>query len=119
VGILLAAIVPKVRNLLIIKDLLTKHRVSTGSYSGFTSSLEGLPAAATSHLPRKKDGSGLNVYPMFLALGEASKFSLDELMAAQVACLEANTKLVTTQLDERMVLERLLVGMLGAGRSRR
>jgi DNA polymerase-3 subunit delta len=119
VGILLAAIVPKVRNLLIIKDLLTKHRVSTGTYNGFTASLEALPATATSHLQRKKDGSGLNVYPMFLALGEAGKYSLAELLAAQIACLEANTKLVTTQLDERMVLERLLVGMLAATHSRR
>jgi DNA polymerase III subunit delta len=114
VGILLAAIVPKIRNLLIIKDLLTHHRISTGTYNGFLSTLESLPAAAIAHLPKKKDGSGLNIYPLFLALGEASRFTLDELRSAQRACLEANLKLVTTQLDERMVLERLLIGMLGS-----
>jgi DNA polymerase III subunit delta len=51
---------------------------------------------------------------MFLALGEAGKFTVDELHRGLRACLEANTKLVTTQLDERMVLERLMIGLLGA-----
>lgn len=114
VGILLAAIVPKIRNLLVIKDLLSKHKLSTGNYNSFTVSLEALPTAATAHLPRKKDGSGLNVYPLFLAVGEASKYSLEELRAALRACLEANVQLVTTQLDERVVLERLLISIAGA-----
>ena len=112
IGILLGAIVPKVRNLLMAKDLLSRHRLNTGNYSAFTSSLEALPSSATSHLPRKKDGTGLNVYPLFLSLGEAARFTLDELHAAFRACLEANAKLVTTQLDDKVVIERLLVGML-------
>jgi DNA polymerase-3 subunit delta len=63
-------------------------------------------------VPRKKDGTGFNAYPLFLALGEASRFTLDELHNALAACLDANSKLVTTQLDSKVVLERLLVGML-------
>ena len=112
IGILLAAIVPRVRNLLIVKELASKHRVSSQSYSSFTSSLDALPPSATSHLPRKKDGTGFNAYPLFLALGEASRFTLDELHNGLAACLEANSKLVTTQLDSKVVLERLLVGLL-------
>jgi DNA polymerase-3 subunit delta len=114
IGILLGAIVPKVRSLLLVKDLLARHKLNTSSYSGFTVSLEALPTAGTAHLPRKKDGTGFNVYPLFLSIGEASRFKLDELHQAQRACLDANSKLVTTQLDERLVLERLLVGMLSA-----
>ena len=112
IGVLLAAIVPKVRSLLMVKDLLSRHKLNRSSYSSFSVSLEALPTTATSHLPRKKDGTGFNVYPMFLSIDEASRFKLPELHDALRACLEANSKLVTTQLDERVVLERLLIGML-------
>lgn len=112
IGILLGAIVPRVRSLLIAKELASKHRVNRGNYSAFCASLESLPSSVTGHLPRKKDGTGFNVYPVFLALAEAACYSLDELEKALSACLEANVKLVTTQLDNKVVLERLLVGML-------
>jgi len=112
IGILMASIVPRVRSLLIVKELAAKHKVNRANYNGFTTSLEALPDSATAHLPRKKDGTGFNAYPLFLALNEAGKFTLEELHAALVACLEANVKLVTTQLDAKVVLERLLVGML-------
>lgn len=112
VGVLLAAIVPKVRNLLLVKELTSRHQVNTYGYPAFCTSLEALPGHATAHLPKKKDGTGLNVYPLFLAVSEARNFTLDELHAGLRACLEANLKLVTTQLDERVVLERLLIGLL-------
>lgn len=112
IGLLLAAIVPKVRSLLLVKDLVSRHKLNTGSYSAFNVSLEALPTAATAHLPRKKDGSGFNAYPLFLAIHESTRFTLEELHAAFRACLETNAKLVTTQLDSRLVLERLLVSLL-------
>ena len=49
---------------------------------------------------------------MFLAIPETGNFSLEELHTAFKACLTANTKLVTSSLDPKLVLERLLVGML-------
>ncbi|WP_395738141.1 DNA polymerase III subunit delta [Prosthecobacter sp.] len=112
IGLLLAAIVPRVRSLLLIKDLGSRHRLNKMNYNGFCSSLEALPSTATSHLPRKKDGTGFNAYPMFLALPEAGNFTLEELHAGFKACLAANSKLVTSSLDPKLVLERLLVGLL-------
>ena len=112
VGILLAAIVPKVRSLLLVKDLLARHKLNSGSYGPFCNSLEALPSAATAHLPRKKDGSGFNAYPLFLAIGESARFTLNELHAAFRGCLEANSRLVTSQLEPKLVLERLLISML-------
>lgn len=112
IGILYAAIVPRIRSLLIVKELAGKYKVNANSYQGFTTSLDALPESATAHLPRKKDGSGFNAYPLFLALNETRQFTLDELHAALVACLDANAKLVTTQLEAKVVLERLLVGIL-------
>ncbi|HYF37377.1 MAG TPA: DNA polymerase III subunit delta, partial [Prosthecobacter sp.] len=76
IGILLAAIVPRVRSLLIVKELASKHKVNRGNYAGFCTSLEALPSSATAHLPRKKDGTGFNAYPLFLALNEAGRFTL-------------------------------------------
>jgi DNA polymerase-3 subunit delta len=112
VGILLAAIVPRVRSLLLVKELGSRYKLRAATYNSFTNALEGLPPSATAHLPRKKDGSGFNAYPLFLALGETRNYTLDELHAAYRSCLKANTRLVTTQLDARFVLERLLIGIL-------
>lgn len=112
IGLLLAAIVPRVRSLLLIKDLGSRYKLNKFNYQGFCTSLEGLPSTATGHLPRKKDGSGFNAYPLFLALPETGNFTLDELHAAYQACLNANAKLVTSSLQPKLVLERLLIGIL-------
>lgn len=112
IGILLGAIVPRVRSLLLVKELGSRYKLNRHGYGAFCNSLEALPSSATAHLPRKKDGTGFNAFPLFLALEEVGRFTLEELHAAFAACLEANHKLVTTQLDNQVVLERLLVGML-------
>ena len=119
IGILLGAIVPRVRSLLLVKDLGSRYKLNSHSYGAFCNSLEALPTAATSHLPRKKDGTGFNAFPLFLALEEVGRYTLEELRAAFSSCLDANLKLVTTQLDAQLVLERLLVGMLSGGPGRR
>lgn len=120
VGILLGAIVPRVRSLLLAADLLARHPgLPRGNYQGFVGALDRLPADETAHLPRKKDGSGINGYPIFLALDEARRFTMTELRGALRACLDANLKLVTTALDAQLVLERLLIGMLGGRSARR
>ena len=118
IAILLGAIVPKVRSLLLVKDLVLKHKLNRSNYASFCVSLEALPSAATAHLPRKKDGTGFNAYPLFLAIEESQRFTLGELHEAFVACLDANACLVTSQLDPRLVLERLLVGMLTPAKKR-
>jgi DNA polymerase-3 subunit delta len=113
IGILLAAVVPRVRSLLLAADIVARHpKLPRGSYGAFGSALEKLPAAEIAHIPKKKDGSGLNAYPVFLALEETRRYTVAELRAALQACLDANLKLVTTSLDPQLVLERLLIGML-------
>lgn len=115
VGILLGAIVPRVRSLLLARDIIDSHpKIPRGNYNSFVGALDRLPADQTAHLPRKKDGSGINGYPIFLALAEAQRFTMEELRAALRACLEANIKLVTTQIEPQLVIERLLLGLLGS-----
>ncbi|MES2707289.1 MAG: DNA polymerase III subunit delta [Verrucomicrobiota bacterium] len=112
IGILLAAVVPKVRNLFQAKALEERCRPSLSSYQSYSASLEKLPEKEREHLPKKKDGTGLNVFPLFLAAKEAAGFTSAELRTALEECLKANRRLVTGSLDPVIVLNQLLVRIL-------
>ena len=112
IGLLLVAILPTVRNLLLAKDLMEQEGVPRPSapYS-FISALNRLPASATEHLPRKKDGS-LNAYALGIAAQHAHHFQTEQLVAGLEACLEANLQLVSTQLDHELILTEVIVKLL-------
>ncbi|NQX01177.1 hypothetical protein HQ447_10985 [bacterium] len=55
-----------------------------------------LPEADRAWLPQKKDGSGVNVFPIFLAADNAKNFELSGLQHAMEATLKADQALVTT-----------------------
>jgi DNA polymerase-3 subunit delta len=113
IGILLVAIIPTVRNLLLAKDLMECHRLARPhSPFQFTSAINRLPAEATDHLPRKKDGS-INAYALGIAAQHAHQFETKQLIEAMQACLEANFQLVTTQLDHELILTEVVVKLLG------
>jgi DNA polymerase III subunit delta len=113
IGILLAAIVPTVRNLLLAKDLMEQHGIRRPhSPFQFIAAMNRLPAKATEHLPRKKDGS-VNAYSLALAAQHAYHFKTIQLVEAMRACLDANVKLVTTQLDHELILTEVVVKLLG------
>jgi len=112
IAILLAAIVYKVRQLLHARDLIETHGADPGGqYNTFQSQLGRLPAHATAHLGRTKEGK-LNAYPLYMTAQAARKFTLAELRDALEACLEANLRLVTTGLDHRLVLHQLAARIL-------
>jgi DNA polymerase-3 subunit delta len=113
IGILLVAIIPTIRNLLLAKDLMERHRLARPSAPfSFISALNRLPASATEHLPRKKDGS-INGYALGIAAMQAHRFQADQLIAGLEACLEANLQLVSTQLDHELILNQIVVKLLG------
>ena len=113
IGILLAAIVPTIRNLLLAKDLMEQHGIRRPhSPFQFIAAMNRLPAKATEHLPRKKDGS-INAYGLGIAAQHANQFDTNQLIEAMRACLEANVKLVTTQLDHELILTEVVVKLLG------
>jgi len=113
IGILLVAILPTVRNLLLAKDLMDRHRLPrTDAPFQFISALNRLPASATEHLPRKKDGS-IAAYALGIAAQNAHRFETKQLVKGMAACLEANIRLVSTQLDDELVLTELVVKLLG------
>src|SRR6266496_5907517 len=112
IGILLAAIVPTIRNLLLAKDLMERHRLPRAHPPfQFISAINRLPAKATEHLPRKKDGS-INAYALGIAAQHAQHFKTNQLTNAMRACLTANVQLVTTQLDHELILTEVVVKLL-------
>ena len=113
VGILLASIVPTVRNLLLAKSLLIRHKLRPPAEAHFfTGTLAKLPAEETDFLPRKKDGS-LNAYGLGIAAKSSVHYGLEELQRAFHACADANLQLITSQGAEDVVLTRLLIGFMG------
>src|ERR1700731_537562 len=78
IGILLVAILPTVRNLLLAKDLMERHRMARPHAPfSFISALNRLPAEATEHLPRKKDGS-INGSPFGIAAQPGPRFAISK-----------------------------------------
>ena len=109
---LLVALVPTVRNLLLVKDIQQRYRLGKpASPFAFGKSLERLPEEATAHLPRKKDGT-VNTFGLGFAAAEAHRFQLEQLRDGLASCLQANVQLVTGQLEPRLVLERAVIGLL-------
>jgi DNA polymerase III subunit delta len=113
VAIIRASIIPTVRNLFMAKVTEETLKVPTGNYQAFAGALDRLPEFDRAWLPQKKTG-GVNVYPIFLAMRGASGFTLKGLTAAMEATQRADQDLVTTGLDNRLILHRLIAEITGA-----
>src|SRR6202011_5633505 len=112
IGILLVAVLPTIRHLLLAKDLMDRHRLPRPHAPfGFISMLNKLPETATQHLPRKKDGT-ISGYALGIAAQNAHRFEIGQLVEAMEACLQANLRLVTTQLDHELILTEIVVKLL-------
>lgn len=118
VGILLVALIPTFRNLMLAKDLMDRHHLPRPAAAfHFMNSLKRLPETATDHLPRKKDGS-MNTFPLALAAMNAHRFTVTELRRMLDFCLNANLLLVTTQVDPEVILSKI-IGALATGKPAR
>ena len=115
IGILLAAIIPMARCLVVAKDLMQRHRLQAPSKPFFFGrSLERLSPHDVEHLPRKKDGT-INAFTLGIAATHAHRFKSEELSGMLEACLKANIQLVSSQLDARVVLSELVAKLIGKG----
>jgi len=114
IGIMRASIIGVVRNLYLAKLITTTFKLPSGNYQAFAGGLNRLPEADRAWLPQKKDGSGVNVFPIFLALPNAANFDLAGLLGVMEATLKADQALVTTGLDHRLILHRLIVEIASA-----
>src|SRR5260370_35875434 len=95
IGILLVAIVPTIRNLLLAKDLMERHRLPRPHAPfQFISTINRLPAEVTQHLPRKKDGT-INAYALGIAAQNAHLFETKQLIDGMQPFSESDLKLLT------------------------
>jgi len=109
IAILLVAIIPTFRNLLAVKDLMERHKLTRPAQPFFFGkTLEKLSPQATEHLPRKKDGT-VNAFALGIAAQHAHRFTLPELRAAQKNVLEANVALVSSSQDPEGLLQQLVI----------
>lgn len=116
IGILLVAVLPTIRNLLLAKDLMERYRLSRPQAPfQFISAINRLPADATEHLPRKKDGA-ISGYALGIAAQNAHRFERSRLLEGMDACLDANLRIVTSQLDHELILTEIVIRVIGDGR---
>ncbi|MBI22683.1 MAG: hypothetical protein CMN05_03700, partial [Roseibacillus sp.] len=115
IGLMRAAIVPTVRNLFMVRVLLDAHPdLPLHNGNSFSGALNRLPDGEKAWLPRTKSGT-VNAWGLFFAAKKAGQFTTGEMRQALEAVLQADKSLVTTQLDPRMVLHRLVASLAMGG----
>jgi DNA polymerase III subunit delta len=102
------------RLMLLAKDLMERKLISvTDVPFPFVKAFENLPESETAHFPRTKEGKLPNAWRLYRCAVAAKNFSPAELVGAMGLILEANLQLVSTQLDERLLLEQAMVKIAG------
>jgi hypothetical protein len=110
---LLYGLISKVRTLLLVKELRREGALKPArDYNSFKSQLERLPASS---LPSDKRFNPLagSPYPAFQALRQIDNYETAELIRAMDTLLEANRRLVSSGLDDALVLQQALVEIVG------
>ena len=106
---LLYGLIGKVRALIFLKEMSNEGWIKpTSDYNHFKSQLERVPA---DKLPadKKFNPLALNPYVLYKALSQVKKYSSSELVRAMDLLLRCNQRLVSSGLDEALVLQQALV----------
>jgi DNA polymerase III subunit delta len=107
---LLYGLISKARSMILLKELQREKwiKAESGSYGAFKAQLDQIPPE---RLPEDKRYSpkGIHPYVLFNSLPHARKYTLEELVRAMELLLECNRKLISSQLDEKLVLQQTLV----------
>ncbi len=106
---LLYGLISKVRAMLLLKEMLREGWIKeTRDYNSFKAQLERVPA---DKIPadRRFNPLALNPYVLYKALPQTRKYSSAELVQAMEILLRCNQRLVSSGLDEALVLQQALV----------
>jgi DNA polymerase-3 subunit delta len=106
---LLYGLIGKIRALLLLKEMLREGWLKPEmDYQRFKAQLERVPAEK---LPadRRFNPLALNPYVLYKALPQVKKYSPSELVRAMDLLLRCNQRLVSSGLDEALVLQQALV----------
>jgi len=106
---LLYGLIGKIRAMLLLKEMLREGWIKpVNDYNNFKSQLERVPK---DKLPEDKKFNplALNPYVLYKALPQVKKYSQGELVRAMDLLLRCNQRLVSSGLDESLVLQQALV----------
>lgn len=106
---LLYGLISKIRVLIFIREMQREGWLRPGSdYSRFKAQLERIPAEK---LPQDKrfNPLSMNPYMLYKGLEHSGRYSTEELVNAMSLLLECNQRLVSSGLDEALVLQQTLV----------
>lgn len=106
---LLYGLISKVRAMLLLKEMLREGWISPNcDYARFKSQLQRIPPES---LPEDKRYNPLqiNAYVLFKALPQVRRYSQAELVRAMDLLFQCNQRLVSSNLDEALVLQQTLV----------
>jgi DNA polymerase-3 subunit delta len=106
---LLYGLISKVRAMLLLKEMVREGWIKpVNDYNHFKSQLERVPK---DKLPEDKKFNplALNPYVLYKALPQVRKYSQGELVRAMDLLLRCNQRLVSSGLDESLVLQQALV----------
>jgi DNA polymerase-3 subunit delta len=110
---LLYGLIAKVRAMLLLKEMLREGWVKPSmDYSRFKAQLERVPK---DQLPEDKrfNPLALNPYVLYKALPQVQRYSEAELVRAMDLLFQCNLRLVSTSLDESLVVQQTLVQIVG------
>ena len=110
---LLYGLISKVRAMLLLKEMLREGWVKPDmDYNRFKAQLERVPA---DQLPedRRFNPLALNPYVLYKALPQVKRYSEAELVRAMDLLFQCNLRLVSTSLDESLVVQQALVQIVG------
>src|SRR5438552_2228290 len=110
---LLYGLISKVRAMILLKEMLREGWVKPDmDYGRFKAQLERVPA---DQLPedRRFNPLALNPYVLYKALPQVKRYSQAELIQAMDLLFQCNQRLVTSGLDESLVLQQALVQIVG------
>jgi DNA polymerase III subunit delta len=106
---LLYGLIGKIRAMLLLKEMLREGWIKPEmDYNRFKAQLERVPA---DKVPADKrfNPLALNPYVLYKALPQARKYTQNELVRAMDLLLRCNQRLVSSNLDEALVLQQALV----------
>src|SRR4051812_2749686 len=106
---LLYGLISKVRTMIFLKEMIREKWIRPDSdYPRFKAQLEKIPPGK---LPEDKKFNPLAMNPFMLykALPHSRRYSTSELVRAMELLLRCNQKLVSSALDEKLVLQQTLV----------
>jgi DNA polymerase-3 subunit delta len=106
---LLYGLIGKVRAMLLLKEMLREGWIKPEmDYNRFKAQLSRVPADKVP-VDKRFNPLALNPYVLYKALPQARKYSSNELVQAMDLLLRCNQRLVSSGLDETLVLQQALV----------